>query len=176
MGKLVPKLLKSSLIALVVAGVAIGAANDRVRRDRDIDELQEVSFSLTQMPENPSRYSLAISDSEEHAISGSFSIGQLQILKAVMTEAEKFALSAEAVGGKEPVTTRFMDKQENAFIVDVEKAGNLSRLFLTLKTEIGRMTVDAGKIVRSSKREEGLFFDMLSRLESLLPKAPQPPK
>ena len=133
---------------------------------------QEFSFHLTAVPENPSRYSLVISDGDERNISGMFSINQLQILRAIMTEAEKFAFNAEAVGSKDPITTRFEDKQEDAFIVDVEKAGNQSRLFLTLKSEIGRMTVEAGKAVRSSRREEGLFFDLLSRLETILPKLP----
>jgi hypothetical protein len=89
-----------------------------------------------------------------------------------MTEAEKFALNGEAVGTKDSVTTRFADKLESAFIVDVEKLGNQSELFLTLKSDGGRMTMKAGKIIRSSGREEGFFFDLLTRLESLLPKLP----
>jgi hypothetical protein len=94
-----------------------------------------------------------------------------------MAEAEKFALAGEPAGTKEAVTTRFMDKQEPAFIVDVQKSANQSLLFLTLKTEIGRMTWEAGKITRSARREEGFFFDLLTRLEKILPKLPsQSPK
>ena len=74
------------------------------------------------------------------------------------------------VGAKDPITTRFMDKQERAFIIDVQKAGNQSVLFLTLETELGRMTVEAGRAIRATRREEGFFFDLLSRLESTLPK------
>ena len=107
------------------------------------------------------------------SISGVFSIGQLQILRALMAEAEKFALSEEAVGAKEPTVTRFADKQEQAFLVDVEKLGNQSRLFVTISSEIGRMTADAGRINRSVRREEGFFFDLLSRLQSELPKLPE---
>jgi hypothetical protein len=92
-----------------------------------------------------------------------------------MTEAEKFALNGEAAGTKAPITTRFTDKQEIAFIVDVEKLGLQSRLFITLKTEIGRITLSAGKVIRSTRRQEGFFFDLLSRLESLLPKLPAQP-
>jgi hypothetical protein len=131
---------------------------------------QSYSFSLTQSPEHPRKYSLVIADDDEHTISGNFSIDQLQILRAIMTEAEKFALNEEAVGTKESTTTRFMDKQEGAFIIDVEKLGTQSGLFLTLKTDLGRMTVNAGKVIRSNRREEGFFFDLLSRLESVLPK------
>jgi len=136
---------------------------------------QVFSFSLTQTPENPRRYSLVISDDDEHTISGLFSIDQLQILRAIMTEAEKFALNEEAVGTKDPATTRFTDKQERAFIIDVQKAGNRSDLFLTLSTALGRMTASAGTVIRSNRREQGFFFDLLSRLESVLPKLPVKP-
>ena len=87
-----------------------------------------------------------------------------------MAQAEQFALSAEGVGVKEAIVTRFADKQEQAFVVDVEKLGNQSRLFVTLSTEIGRMTADAGRVNRSVRREEGFFFDLLDRLDALLPK------
>jgi len=137
---------------------------------------QEFSFSLTRLPEKPNQYSLVLSDGDEKSISGIFSVDQLQILRAIMTEAEKFAVNDEAAGTKDPITTRFEDKQENAFVVDVEKSGNQSKLFLTLTSEIGRMTVDAGKVIRSTRREEGFFFDLLGRLESTLPKAAKPAK
>lgn len=134
----------------------------------------EFSFTLTRLPENQSKFSFVISDGDERTISGNFSVQQLQILRVVMTEAEKFALTGEASGTKDPITTRFRDKRESAFMIDVEKLGNQSRLFLTLKSEIGRMTAEAGKLNRITKREEGFFFDLLTRLESVLPKLPAP--
>lgn len=171
--KLIPKLLMSSLIGIALS--VIGAASTREKQNNSANELQEVTFSLTRAPENPKQYSLVLSDSEEHTISGNFSLDQLQILRVIMTEAEKFALNGEAVGTKDPVTTRFTDKQESAFLVDVEKIGNQSKLFFTLKTEIGRITMQAGRVLRSTRREDGIFFDLLSRLESLLPKLPAQP-
>lgn len=170
-GKLLPRVL-ISLIAGLLIFAGVQAASKRDRQTNSATELQEVNFSLTRIPENPRQYSLVVTSGEEQSISGSFSVDQLQILRAIMTEAEKFALVSDATGTKEPITTRFEDKVERAFIVDVEKLGNQSRLFLTLKTEIGRMTVVAGKVVRSTRREEGFFFDLLSRLESVLPKPP----
>lgn len=138
---------------------------------------EEASFSLTRLPEDPKRYGLVVSGPNERILSGSFTVDQLQILRAIMVEAEKFALTAEAVSPKDPITTRFADKRERAFIVDVQKIGNQSLMFLTLRTEQGRLTLDVGRIIRSTRREEGLFFDLLSRLESVLPKAPaQAPK
>ena len=136
---------------------------------------QKFSFSLNKLPENGSRFSLVISDGDERTISGNFSVQQLQILRAIMTEAQKFALTAEAAGAKAPITTRFMDRQEPAFRLDVEKLGNQSRLFLTLKSEIGRMTADAGKVDRSTRREEGFFFELVTSLDSVLPKLPPQP-
>jgi hypothetical protein len=136
---------------------------------------QGFSFNLTRLPENASRFSLVISDGDERTISGNFSVEQLQVLRAVMTEAEKFALSDEAAGKKAPITTRFLDKREPAFMLDVEKLGTQSSLFLTLKSEIGRMTAEAGKLNRITKHQEGFFFDLLARLESVLPKLPAQP-
>jgi hypothetical protein len=160
-------------VLLLLAAFLIAAAG--LGQPVNANGSQAFSFSLTQAPENPRQYSLVISDDDEHTISGMFSIEQLQILRAIMTEAEKFALNDEAVGTKDPATTRFTDKQENAFIIDVQKVGNQSDLFLTLNTDIGRMTVNAGKIIRSNRREGGFFFDLLSRLESVLPKLPAKP-
>ena len=170
----VVKPLMSFLLGVIVASAA-QAGNDSGRLDRARNEPQAATFSLTQLPDNARQYSLVMSDGDEQTISGNFSIGQLQILRAIMTEAEKFALDGEAAGTKDPITTRFTDKHESAFIVDVEKLGPQSRFFITLNTEIGRITLNAGRIIRSTRREEGFFFDLLSRLESVLPKPPAQP-
>jgi hypothetical protein len=178
-GKLLTRLLISFQVAYLVAAAAAGPLEAPMtgnHRDGEARGWQELSFSLNRLPENPKQYSLVISDADERSISGSFSVDQLQILRAIMVEAEKFALTGEAVGTKEPITTRFMDKQEPAFVVDVQKSSNQSLLFLTLKTDIGRATWEAGRTMRGTRREEGLFFDLLSRLESVLPKPAQPGK
>ena len=138
-------------------------------------EQSEVSFSLTRLSENPNQYSLVMSDSNERVVSENFSIDQLQVLRAIMVEAEKFARTGEAAGTKEAVTTRFADKHETAFIVDVQKLGAESWLFLTLNTAIGQMTSESGHINRNVGHDSGLFFDLLSRLESVLPKLPAKP-
>lgn len=174
--KLLARLLMSFLAGLLIAVAAMEAASNHHGQSNSAIEPQEVTFSLTRQPENLKQYNLVISDDDEHTISGSFSVDQLQILRAIMVEAEKFALGEEAAGTKEPITTRFMDAHESAFIVDVEKLGNQSRLFFTIKTEIGRMTLNAGKINRSTKREEGFYFNLLERLESILPKTGKPSK
>lgn len=164
---------KLRLLFLTLLLVASSATSPVVGRMNDgAQEPPDFSFVLNRLPENPRLYSLVLSDTDEHVISGTFSIERLQILRAIMVEAEKFALTSEAIGTKEPITTRFMDKQETAFVCDVQKTGMESSLFLTLTTEAGRMTLNAGRIIRSTRREQGIFFDLLSRLEALLPKLP----
>ncbi|MFY9556489.1 MAG: hypothetical protein WAV47_17380 [Blastocatellia bacterium] len=153
----------------VVAAAAITATDDLLAA---VYQSPEINFSLTKHAENQRQYNLLITDTDEHITSGSFSVEQLQILRAIMVEADKFALTGEAAGTREPITTRFMDKQEQSFIVDVQKMGVQSQLFLTVRTENDRRTWDAGKILRTTRREEGFFFALLSRLESLLPKLP----
>jgi hypothetical protein len=175
----VVKLLVSLLIAIL--GTLAGEAHARGVKYSNWqgnagNGLQEGTFSLTQLPESPNQYSLVISGTEEQVISGSFTIDQLQILKAIMTDAQKFALNGEGAGPKDPITTRFEDKRENAFVVDVQKDATQSKLFLTLSTEIGRMTIKAGSVIRGTRREEGFFFDLLGRLESTLPKPAKPAK
>lgn len=158
-------MLLACLITVSI-GTAEGVRNHD-NQDTNPKEPQDVTYTLTQLPENPRQYSLLISDADEHNISGSFSVEQLQILRAIMIAAAKFAMTEEAAGTKEPITTRFADKKEPAFIVDVQKVGPQSTIVLTLKTEIGQMNFTAGKINRGTKREDGFFFGLLSRLESL---------
>jgi hypothetical protein len=158
-----------SSLVIIALGIILGPIVGKVAV---ANQSQEGSFNLNRLPEDSRRYSLILYEGEERNVSGTFTVEQLQILQAIMTEAEKFAMGAEGVSAKEPVTTRFMDKHEHAFIVDVEKSGNQSALFLTLKTDMGRLTLQAGRIIRTTRREEGFFFDLLSKLESTLPKQP----
>lgn len=172
-GRVIAKLLLLPVAGLFLAGAWSSAGHSK--QDSSASGFQDVSFTLTQLPENKRQYSLAISDTNERGNSGSFSVDQLQILRAIIVEADKFALNSEEVGTKEPITTRFMDKQEPAFIVDVQKVGDQSLLFLTLKTPLGRLTFEAGRVIRTTRRREGFFFDLLLRLESVLPKLPAKP-
>lgn len=102
------KLLLSVVAGLVLAGPGTAeAAKNRAKHGSSATQTPEVSFSLNRLPENPRQYSLVISDTEERTISGSFSVDQLQILRVLMVEGEKFALSEDAVNPKQPITTRF---------------------------------------------------------------------
>jgi hypothetical protein len=130
----------------------------------------DANFSLSQSSEDRTQFNLIIYESEEQSVSGLFSIQQLKILQAIMSEAEKFSLTQEGAGTDKPNTIRFYDKQERAFIVDVQKLGTRSEFFFTLETEIGRLTVNAGAINRSNKREEGFFFRLLDKVEAEIAK------
>ena len=128
-------------------------------------------FSLEQSNESPSDFALILSDGEETAVSGMFFIGQLYTFRDLLLEAKKFAFTDEAVGKDEPITTRFSNKEERAFTIDVSKRGNQSQFFVTIKTLIGQMTVDAGAVSRTDKKEEGLVFDMLKRVQVMIAKS-----
>ena len=128
-------------------------------------------FSLEQSNESPTDFALILSDGEETAVSGMFFIGQLYTFRDLLLEAKKFAFTDESVGKDEPITTRFSNKEERAFTIDVSKRGNQSQFFVTIKTLIGQMTVDAGAVSRTDKKEEGLMFDMLKRVQLMIAKS-----
>jgi len=128
-------------------------------------------FSLEQSNESPSDFALILSDGEETAVSGMFFIGQLYTFRDLLLEAKKFAFTDEALGKDEPITTRFSNKEERAFTIDVSKRGNQSQFFVTIKTLIGQMTVEAGVVSRTDKKEEGLMFDMLKRVQMMIAKS-----
>jgi hypothetical protein len=162
----------SVMFLCTAATVRVGATQDQNGATVTPPQLPDFTFNLTRMPEDAARYSLVISDSDEHVIASALSISQLETLKAVLLEAEKFALNEEGIGANEPMTTRFQDNKEQGFTVDVEKFRNQSRLFLTLTSDANSQTAEAGRINRSTRREIGFFFDLVSRLESMFPKLP----
>ncbi|HVG18865.1 MAG TPA: hypothetical protein VNI02_07405 [Blastocatellia bacterium] len=133
------------------------------------------TFSFVRNQENLTDFNLVISDGEEAVVSASFSLNQLEVLQSLLAEAKKFAASDDAAGVNEPVTTRFFDEHERALVIDVMKYKNQSRFFVTVKSQIGRLTVEAGNINRSNRAEEGFFSDLLSRIESELSRSRKPP-
>lgn len=128
-------------------------------------------YSFNRSHESAGEFSLMLSDGDETVVTESFSVERLRIIRSVMTEARKFALSEEAVGTEgQPVTTRFSEKTERAFLVDISKLDKESQFFITFKSESGRLMVQAGTVNRGSKIEEGFFSDLLSRVEAALPR------
>ncbi len=127
------------------------------------------TFSISPSLESPTNFNVIISDGDERVISGEFTIEKVQFIREIMNEAKTFAFSEEAVGKGEPLTTRFSSDGVRGFVVDVSKLENQSHFYVTLKTQSGMITIDAGGIRRNEKKGEGFFFDILSRVESQAP-------
>ncbi|MBI3649482.1 MAG: hypothetical protein HY231_00350 [Acidobacteria bacterium] len=132
------------------------------------------SFNIAPSSEVPGEFQVVITDGDEQVVSGAFNLIQLEVLKAIMDEARKFALSEEGVDKGQPTTSRFSTKEERSFIVDVTKSATQSQFFFTLQTQIGRLTLDAGAIKRNDKREESFFFDIRARIEAAIASALAP--
>lgn len=128
-------------------------------------------FNLTRSPTAADQFDLIISDGDERMISGSFTRAQMEVFRQVMIEARKFAMTEEEVGKGSAKTTRIASNSQPSLIIDVTKLDDQSQLFITFTTEVGHITVKAGRVQRGIRREDGLFFKLLSRLESLLPQA-----
>jgi hypothetical protein len=125
------------------------------------------SFYLGPIEGAQPRFSMLLTDSNQAFVEESYTVRQLAIIEAVLIEAKKFAHTAEAVGTTTPIITRFSDKQEPSFMVDVQKMGDQSRFYITIKSISGKkLTVDTGAIKRGDKEATGLFFTVLERVQS----------
>ena len=133
------------------------------------------SFYIAPIRERPNSVSFLLSDAENRTLADSFLLSQLEVFEAVMVEAEKFAKTDEAAGTVDaPKITRFVDKKEPAFVVDVEKAGIRSKFYVTINSLTGHLTVDAGTIKRDGKEHAPtLFSKILSRVRAVNAAPPQ---
>lgn len=106
-------------------------------------------------------------------VAGSFTRQQVDVFEAVLLTAREFAQNDEAVGKSTPIITRLMDQHEWSLFVDVSKVGDRSRLYVTLITPVGKLTADAGEIIRGSKKEPtALLFKMISQVQDAKAAAP----
>jgi hypothetical protein len=131
------------------------------------------SFYIAPISETPSQFSLLLADNEGRTISGTVNINQVSLFEALLIEAGKFAETDESVGGAKALITRFQDRNDSAFIVDVAKRGLESRFYVTVSIYgTQRLTIDAGAIKRGpktkpneEKQPEPLFFEIVSRVQ-----------
>ena len=126
------------------------------------------SFYVGPVDGAPGRFSMLLTDSEQKFVQESYLVNQLEVIAAVMVEAQKFSRTEESAGTIKPVITRFSDKQEPTFMVDVEKKGDHSRFYVTIKAVGGtKLTVDMGVIKRSdpNPNQDGLFVKLLDRIQ-----------
>lgn len=126
------------------------------------------SFYLEAVADAPNQYSLLLTDANNRAVAGTFLRTQLTIFQALLVAASEFGETNESAGTtSKPVTTRFRDKNEPSFVVDVEKTATNSRFYVSMSCLAGTITVDAGAIKRGSKDQGNpLFFTILSRVKT----------
>lgn len=123
-------------------------------------------FYIEPVGEDHATFSILLNDDKKQRVAGTFRLAQVEIFQALLEEAKKFAESEEAAGTPgSPKTTRFMDKDEKSFIVDVEKTGPESHFYVTLQTLQGTLTLDAGTIKRGGKNNTPLFYAIITRVQ-----------
>ncbi|HJQ26721.1 MAG TPA: hypothetical protein VKA60_22585 [Blastocatellia bacterium] len=116
-------------------------------------------------------YSILVTDANHRSVPGTFIRQQIEILEDLLVAAKTFALNEEEVGPvNKPKVTRFMDKHEKSFIIDVAKGGDKSHFYLTIESLFGRLTVDAGIIKRGVKKPneeepEPLYYKIITRVQ-----------
>ncbi|MEK6302494.1 MAG: hypothetical protein AABO41_17420 [Acidobacteriota bacterium] len=128
------------------------------------------SFYIEQISETRNQYSLLLTDSDNRSVAGTFLLSQLSLFQALMVAAKDFGETTESAGTTaKPVTTRFMDKGEPSFVIDVEKTATHSRFYVSMTSLAGKVTVNAGAVKRGSKDQGNpLFFALLSRVNAVI--------
>lgn len=184
MNRLIIRVFAILLPSLLIAGISFGQKTTRqeikaapskhvpsaVKPNPNHKVLRAPSgknFYIDEVGEDHANFSLLLADDDNRTVAGTFRRAQVEVFEALMVEAKKFAETDEAVGAPgSPKTTRFMDKDEKALIVDVQKTGLESRFFITLTTLQGVLTVDTGAIRRGNKKDSPLFYAALARLQA----------
>jgi hypothetical protein len=133
------------------------------------------SFYLEKIADARNQFSLLFTDADGRTVAGSFHVNQLSLFEALLVAAGEFAETEEAVGtAAKPITTRFKDKKEPSFAVDVEKIGRQSRFYVSVNCLTGKLTLDAGAIKRGDKdRGNILFLTILSRVKDAVAEGAQ---
>ena len=131
------------------------------------------SFYVGAVDGAPGRFSMLLTDDAQKFVQESYLVSQLEVIAAVMVEAQKFARNEESAGKITPVVTRFLDKQEPTFMVDVEKKGDQSRFYVTINAIGGsKLTVDMGAFKRSdpdpTANQDGLYFKLIERIRAAI--------
>lgn len=123
------------------------------------------SFYIAPIESTKGMFSVLLANGNT-TVAGSFTSRQVDVFESVLAAAKDFALSDEAVGKSSPIITRLMDQHEWSLFVDVSKVNDRSKLYVTLITPSGKLTIEAGEIVRGSKKEQtALLLKMLSQVQ-----------
>src|SRR5436305_8016263 len=151
--------------------------------DMPLDRQDKLDRKAAKLPTGPDfyiepvagprvQYSILVTDNNNRSVPGTFIRQQIDILEDLLLAGKAFAVNEEEVGtASKPKITRFMDKHEKAFIIDVQKAGDKTHFFLTIESLFGRLTIDAGVIKRGVKKPgeeeepEPLFYKIITRVQ-----------
>lgn len=125
------------------------------------------SFQIAPIENAKGLYLALLADDENRTLEEFFQVDKLPVLEAIVAEAKKFGFTEEAVGNAKPLTTRFSDKQVPNFVVDVSKIAKQTHFYVTMKTQRGKITVDAGTIKRGDPDATALLFDMLNKIQAV---------
>lgn len=140
------------------------------------------SFYIEVVPGPPIQYSILLTDENNRSVPGSYVRPQIDIFEALLNAAKQFALTEEEVGtASQPKVTRFTDKHETAFLIDVQKTGVESHFYVTLQSLFGTLTIDAGAIKRTVKKgdpeaPEPLLYKIITRVQEAKATDPTIPK
>jgi hypothetical protein len=189
----------ATVIALTLFVCLTAAASAQEKRhhaptDMPLDRQYELDRKAPKLPIGPDfyiepvagpmvQYSILVTDNNNRSVPGTFIRQQIDILEDLLLAGKAFALNEEEVGPvSKPKVTRFMDKHEKAFIIDVQKAGDKSHFFLTIESLFGRLTLDAGIIKRGVKKPgeqedpEPLYYKIITRVQEAKTASPTIPQ
>jgi hypothetical protein len=127
------------------------------------------NFYLAAIPDAVNQYSMLLTDADNRTLAGTFTRQQISLFRALLVAAKEFGETSESAGTTaKPITTRFKDKNEPSFIVDVEKTATHTRFYVSMSYLGGKITTAAGTIKRGSKDPEKLLMlTILSRIEAI---------
>jgi hypothetical protein len=120
------------------------------------------SFFMAPIVDQPGNFTVLVTDDNGINATDQISTRELPVLEAILDAAKAFALTNEAVGQKQPETTRFSDDQLPRYTVDVAKVGNRSQFILKFNGLMGKVTLDAGSIKRTDREPNVMFHDILN--------------
>ncbi|MEK6287953.1 MAG: hypothetical protein AABO57_19710 [Acidobacteriota bacterium] len=177
--KFITSLIALGLFTVLASGTGFGQERAKTgKKEVTRNEHQVPEQSAQRVTRGPSFYiaafegdnrlfSVLLSDGNGKTVSGSFTLQQIDVFEAVLEAAKAFALTDEKVGSGEPIITRLMEQHEWSLFVDVSKKGNQSRFYVSLITLHGKLTAEAGEIIRGSKKEpSALLLKILSQVQN----------
>ena len=127
---------------------------------------ESASFYIAPVEGGRGLFSVLLTDANGKSVTGNFTFQQVEVFEAVLEAAKAFALNNEKVGTGTPIITRLMEQHEWSLFVDVSKVGDESRFYVSLVTPTGKLTTEAGKIIRTgNKPPSALLLKMLSQVQ-----------